>query len=52
MNNNQPVTVCLVAAKSKVAPIAATSIPRLELMAAVLGLKLVKSVGLTFSVLT
>ena len=52
MNNNQPVIVCLVAAKSKVAPIAATSIPRLELMAAVLGLKLAKSVGLIFPVLT
>lgn len=34
----------LVAAKSKVAPLSATSIPRLELMSAVLGLRLAKSV--------
>ena len=52
IDNDDSVTVRLVAAKSKVAPIAATSIPRLELMAAVLGLKLAKSVGMSFNVTT
>ena len=52
IDNDDSVTVRLVAAKSKVAPISATSIPRLELMAAVLGLKLAKSVGMSFNVAT
>ena len=50
VNNCQSVTVCIVAAKFKVAPIAATNIPKLELMAAVLCLKLTKSVGLIFDI--
>ena len=52
IDNYEPVTVRLVAAKLIVAPIAATSIPRLELMAVVLGLKLVKSVGVNFDIAT
>ena len=35
----------LVAAKSRVAPLAATSIPRLELIAVILGLKLTESIS-------
>ena len=38
------ITVRFVAAKAKVTPTKATSIPRLELMAAVLGLKLSRKV--------
>ena len=39
----------LVAAKTRVAPLAATSIPRLELMAAILGLRLTESVSRVYS---
>ena len=39
------VTCCLVASKSKVAPLQAVSIPRFELMAAVVGLRLAEAVG-------
>ncbi|XP_015771452.1 PREDICTED: uncharacterized protein LOC107349781 [Acropora digitifera] len=39
----------LIAAKTRVAPLAATSIPRLELMAAILGLRLTKSVSRVYS---
>ena len=38
------VSFCLIAAKSKVAPLNPTTIPRLELMAAVLGLRLAQSI--------
>ncbi|XP_068720412.1 uncharacterized protein [Montipora capricornis] len=39
------VSCCLVASRSRVAPLKAVSIPRLELMAAVVGLKLCETVG-------
>ena len=39
----------LVAAKTRVVPLAATSIPRLELMAAILGLRLTESVSRVYS---
>ncbi|PFX21661.1 hypothetical protein AWC38_SpisGene13841 [Stylophora pistillata] len=39
----------LVAAKSTVAPLAATSIPRLELMAAILGLRLTESISKVYN---
>lgn len=39
------VSCCLVASRSRVAPLQAVSIPRLELMAAVVGLKLSETVG-------
>ena len=39
------VSCCLVASRSRVAPLQAVSIPRLELMAAVVGLKLCGTVG-------
>ena len=39
----------LVPAKTRVAPLAATSIPRLELMAAILRLKLTESVSRVYS---
>ena len=39
------VSCCLVASKSRVAPLQAVSIPRLELMAAVAGLRLGEMVG-------
>ena len=39
----------LVAPKTRVAPLAATSIPRLELMAAILGLRLTESVSRVYS---
>ena len=39
------VSCCLVASKSRVAPLQAVSIPRLELMAAVVGLKLSQAVS-------
>ena len=39
----------LVAAKTRVTPLAATSIPRLELMAVILGLRLTKSVSRVYS---
>ena len=39
------VSIRFVAAKSRVAPLAATSIPRLELMAAVLGLRMTGSIS-------
>ena len=39
----------LVTAKTRVAPLAATSIPRLELMAAILGLRLTESVSRVYS---
>ena len=44
-----PVSSRLVAAKTRVAPHAATSIPRLELMAAILGLRLTESVSRVYS---
>ncbi|XP_078360400.1 uncharacterized protein LOC144644752 [Oculina patagonica] len=42
---DESVSCCLVASKSRVAPLQAVSIPRLELMAAVVGLKLSETVG-------
>ena len=39
------VTVRFIAAKAKIAPTKATSVPRLELMAAVLGLRLARKVS-------
>ena len=44
-----PVSSRIVAAKTKVAPLAATSIPYLELMAAILGLRLTESVSRIYS---
>jgi len=44
------VTCNLVASKSRVAPLHAVSIPRLELMAAVVGLRLAESVGPTLRI--
>ena len=39
------VTCCLVASKSRVVPLQAVSIPRLELMAAIVGLRLAETIG-------
>jgi len=44
------VTCGLVASKSSVAPLQAVSIPRLELMAAVVGLRLAGAIGSVFNV--
>ena len=41
----QYISTIFVAAKSRVAPLAATSIPRMELMAAVLGLRMAGSIS-------
>ena len=52
IDNDDSVTVRLVTANSKVAPTVAMSIPRLRLSAAALGLKLAKSVGVSFNLAT
>ena len=44
------VTCCLEASKSRVAPLHAVSIPRLELMAAVVGLRLAKTIGMVLKI--
>ena len=46
---NGTVSKRLVAAKTRVAPLEATSIPRLELMAAVIGLRMTASISKTLS---
>lgn len=46
-SENKKTTVMFVCSKTRVAPLAATSVPRLELMAAVLGLRIALTVGST-----
>ena len=54
--NNGTITSCLIASKTKVAPLSSVSIPHLQLMGAMLGLKLTqvlaKSLGIDMNRVT